>query len=105
MRTIKMYEVNAKNFKKGGGLKKSAQTEWSMTLGDTEANAFENEETGIAKSIARGRTIESVESPYVFTHIRLIADGKQYVIYEDVLVAGHYLMTSPTKLLEALKAL
>jgi len=96
MKKIEMYEVNAKNYTKTGKIKKSAKTEYSILGEDSNKK--------IAEAIKRYRIIESISSPYVFTHIIMKADGKQYAIYESVLVGGQYIMTSPTKLLEALQA-
>ena len=96
-----MYELSPKNYTTTGKRKKSAKTEWEFHVKDDETIPVKD----IAESIVRGRNVESIESPYFFTHIIMNADGKRYAIYEEVYAAGQYFMTSPTKLLAELTAL
>lgn len=110
MTKISVYEYNTKNFKKGGGLAKRAYPEFSVTTGDTEASDptnYDQVAEGIKKAV---KGIHSVVTPYVFTHIIVHSnaereDGgkKTYFVFEEVITSGHRFMTSPTKLLEALK--
>lgn len=82
---------------------KKAQQEWGMTIGDTDPLPVKSTNEFIAKAMRKAFTIESVESPYIFTHILMRANGKVYAIYEEVYAAGQFMTTSPTGLLAELK--
>jgi hypothetical protein len=104
MTTIKVYEYNSTNFKKTGGLSKRAKYECSFTVGgdgkEADQSFYKNTADGIRKNIPN---ITKIETPYIFTHIKLEADGKRYMVFQDfTLPNGDTLMTSPTKLREAL---
>lgn len=109
MTKISVYEFNSANFKKGGGLKKNAKPELLTFVGkDDEVPTDYTEVAGRIKERVGG--VESVRTPYVFTHIILHAGApndvggkKTFMVYQDVFVNGHQFITSPTKLLEALK--
>lgn len=106
MKRVTMYGACHANYKQNGSLKKRAQAEYGHTVMDVEpiSAPLLNEDADIARAITKGRHVTSIESPYVFTHIAMRADGKLFIIYEEVCVGGQWITTSPTKLLEALKA-
>lgn len=107
---IAVYEFNSKNFKKSGGLSKRAEPTVLTFLGKDDETAFAPGvyEDVVARIKTRVGGVESVRTPYMFTHIILHAGApnevggkKTYMVFQDVFVNGHEMMTSPTKLLEA----
>lgn len=79
-----------------GKLKKNAKTEYK-----TELEKYDPEVMG---RYIKYLGYSDFQSPYVFTHIKAKSPYQgQAVIYQEVMVGGSYLITSPTKLLEALK--
>ncbi len=104
MTEFKIYEHNSKNFKKNGSLSKRAEPvlarAWAM--GDVD----HAEEAKQIRSFFSGyiSPIRQIISPYVFTHIEIYTAEKTYLLFQDVVLEnGERLMTSPTKLFEALK--
>lgn len=106
MKQVQVYELNSSNFTKTGKLHKRAQPEIGLTISDhLDGKDHSAEDTKyIADRIKKAiPNIQNVESPYIFTHIRLTANEKTYLVFEHVRVGGNNIITSPTKLLEELK--
>jgi hypothetical protein len=105
--TIKVYEFNPKNYKKTGALKKNATPEMSLTISDSldgKDNSDYNAKYA-AKQIKKAIPTFRATAPYIFSHIELsVPPLKKYIVYQTVRVAGTDLITSPTKLLAALKS-
>lgn len=102
---IKIYKSNA--FKKHGGLKKNAQTHQGFMIVDIEPltpQAKEKFITDTAQTLKK--TYTNFESPYVFTHIKAteISTGDPVYIFQDVVLNGQDMMTSPQSLLKELQA-
>lgn len=102
---VQVFELTPKNFTKNGHLSKRAKP----IIDDQECQVLGGAED-IAVTIRQrlpGR-ITLTESPYVFTHIKLETIDRagvvrNFIVFEHVWVNGTRLITSPTKLLEALK--
>jgi hypothetical protein len=99
---IAVYEWGPANFKKNGQLKKNAKFAYSRTIIGHDADEYKPEKEAqevvdyFSKWIA---PIVQINSPYVFTHIVIHADNrKSYMLFQDVMIKGGWLMTSPTAL-------
>ena len=100
---IKIYKSNA--FKKHGGLKKNAQTHQGFMIVDVEPVTPNAREKFIAETAQQlKKYYTNFESPYVFTHItaKEISTGEPVYIFQDVVLNGQDIVTSPTTLLKAL---
>ncbi len=115
MTKISVYEYNIKNFLKSGKLATRAIPTLCISTGDTEAGD-PTDYADIAKRIKSAvKGIHNLVTPYMFTHIILHSNAlidesnpeqsgrKTYFIYQEFITPAHKFMTSPTKLLEALK--
>lgn len=105
MKKVTLYKFDSKNFTKTGKLKKNATPHLGMTIMDTDDTDTKYNNDSIARAIRKSLPdIASITSPYFFTHITInTTDGCRYIVYETVRVAGTDLMTSPDRLLAALK--
>ena len=103
MKTVKVYKFDSKNFKKSGGLKKTANPVIGISISDSDDSKYDNKYIAdrIKKAIPG---IVNITSPYFFTHISLDTKDASYKVFETVYVAGSNLLTSPTNLLAALKS-
>lgn len=107
MKQIKIYEFNKKNYLKSGRLSKRATPDLSLTISDhLDGKDHSKEDTAyLADWVMKAMPdITKIESPYIFTHIKLWRGAKLFILYEDVTVNGHRFITSPTELLKALKS-
>ncbi|MGV8130832.1 MAG: hypothetical protein ACP5N7_01900 [Candidatus Pacearchaeota archaeon] len=101
---IKVYKSNA--FKKHGGLKKNAQTVQGFTVVDVEPYTPQAKEKFITETAQTlKKYYADFSSPYVFTHIKAIeiSTGEPVYIFQDVVLNGQDVITSPQSLLKALQ--
>jgi hypothetical protein len=103
---IKIEVFNQKQFKKHGGLKKTAKSDRAfsiMDIGDEISGGTDKWLAEVAKTLKT--EYHTFESPYIFTHLRAISKttNEQVFIFETVATHGTTLTTSPIKLRKLLQ--